>query len=92
LDNYAYNGNFYPIEKPWQKMQKQNKGSLANDEDDFDVIIIDTAVTPEFVARLKPCQRVSQFPGILALANKAKMSRKLKKMRKMFPEDYDFFP
>jgi hypothetical protein len=54
LDNYAYNGNFYPIEKPWQKMQKQNKGSLANDEDDFDVIIIDTAVTPEFVARLKP--------------------------------------
>jgi hypothetical protein len=27
LDNYAYNGNFYPIEKPWQKMQKQAKGA-----------------------------------------------------------------
>ena len=27
--------------------------------DDFDVIWIDTAVTPEFVARLKPYQRVS---------------------------------
>jgi tubulin polyglutamylase TTLL6/13 len=56
------------------------------------VIIIDSAVTPEFVARLKSYQRVSQFPGILALANKAKMSRKLKKMRKIYPEDYDFFP
>jgi tubulin polyglutamylase TTLL6/13 len=44
------------------------------------------------VARLKNYQRVSQFPGILALANKAKMSRKLKKMREVFPEDYAFFP
>ena len=72
-------------------MDKEGKVIKLGDED-FDVIWIDTAVTPEFVARMKGYQRVSQFPGILALANKAKMSRKLKKMRKLFPDEYDFFP
>ena len=58
LDNYQYNGSFYPVDKPWLKHKKdesQDQGGSC----DFDVIWIDTAVTPEFVARLKPYQRVS---------------------------------
>ena len=60
LDNYQYNGSFYPIDKPWMRGKAKNdEGEHHATSDDFDVIWIDTAVTPEFVARLKPYQRVS---------------------------------
>ena len=53
LDNYQYNGTFYPVDKPWKK-QKVDETFHDNTGNDFDVIWIDTAVTPEFVAKLKP--------------------------------------
>ena len=51
LDNYQYNGSFYPVEKPWNKLEKDVV--VKPGDEDFDVIWIDTAVTPEFVARMK---------------------------------------
>jgi tubulin polyglutamylase TTLL6/13 len=44
------------------------------------------------LARLKPYQRVSQYPGITIISNKNKLAWGLMKMRKLFPEQYNFFP
>lgn len=42
--------------------------------------------------KLKPYQRISQWPGIAVVAHKNKLGQNLTLMRKEFPEDYDFFP
>jgi len=47
LANYAYGGTFV---NPVTKLQHEQH---SFEHDDFDVIWIDSAVTPEFVARLK---------------------------------------
>ena len=60
--------------------------------EDFDVCWIDCAVPAEALAKLKPYQRLSQFPGIQAITNKSKLARNLTKMKRYYPEDYSFFP
>lgn len=60
--------------------------------EDFDVCWIDCGVPPEALAKIKPYQRISQFPGIQAISNKNKLARNLMKMRKYFTNEYNFFP
>ena len=60
--------------------------------DEFDIIWFDLAITPDILYRLKPYQRISQWPGIAVVAHKNKLGQNLTLMRKEFPEDYDFFP
>ncbi|CAD8180271.1 unnamed protein product [Paramecium octaurelia] len=52
----------------------------------------DTYVTDEEYRRLLPYQRINHFPGSYMLGKKNELCRNLNRMRKMFPEDYDFFP
>jgi tubulin polyglutamylase TTLL6/13 len=52
----------------------------------------DLAITPDILCKIKPYQRISQFPGILVVANKSKLGRNLNKMQKFYPDEYDFFP
>lgn len=59
---------------------------------DFDVCWIDCGVPPEIMSKIKPYQRISQFPGIQAISNKNKLARNLMKMRKYFTNEYNFFP
>jgi tubulin polyglutamylase TTLL6/13 len=42
--------------------------------------------------KLKPYQRISQWPGIQVIAHKNKLGKNLMLMWKEFPEEYDFFP
>ena len=60
--------------------------------EDFDVCWVDGPVPPEALAKLKPYQRMSQFPGIQAICNKNKLARNLQKMKRSHPEEYEFFP
>ena len=60
--------------------------------EDFDVCWIDCGVPPESLAKLRSYQRISQFPGIQVISNKSKLARNLMKMRKCYPQEYDFFP
>lgn len=60
--------------------------------EDFDVCWIDCGIPPEALAKVKPYQRLSQFPGIHAISNKSKLARNLMKMRRYYPDDYSFFP
>lgn len=41
---------------------------------DFDVCWIDNIMPAEVLARLKPYQRVSQYPGITIISNKNKLA------------------
>ena len=59
---------------------------------DFDVSWIDNGILPEVLSKVKPYQRISQFPGIAAIANKKKLAMGLMKMYKRYPEQYNFFP
>ncbi|CAD8077678.1 unnamed protein product [Paramecium primaurelia] len=52
----------------------------------------DTYVTDEEYRRLLPYQRINHFPGSYMLGKKNELCRNLNRMRKMFPDDYDFFP
>ena len=60
--------------------------------EEFDIIWFDLAITPDVLYKLKPYQRISQWPGIAVVAHKNKLGQNLTLMRKEFPEDYDFFP
>lgn len=53
---------------------------------------MDNAIPSETLSKLKPYQRISQFPGIAVVSNKSKLARNLMKMRKEYPSEYDFFP
>ena len=59
---------------------------------DFDVAWFDNPIPCETLAKIKPYQRISQFPGIAVVSNKSKLARNLMKMQKQFPEEYAFFP
>ena len=59
---------------------------------DFDIAWFDNPIPPEALAKIKPYQRISQYPGIAVISNKSKLARNLMKMQKQFPEEYDFFP
>lgn len=60
--------------------------------DQFDVFWYDLSIQPEILNRLKPYQRISQWPGIHVIAHKNRLGQNLMLMRKEFPEHYNFFP
>ena len=59
---------------------------------DFDVSWIDGGIMAEVLTKLKPYQRISQFPGISAICNKKKLGNGLMRMFRKYPEQFDFFP
>ena len=44
------------------------------------------------ISKLLPWQRVNHYPGIYNLARKNMLGRHLMRMKKMFPNEYNFFP
>jgi len=43
-------------------------------------------------SKLKPFQKINFFPGIHCIARKDQLSNNLKRLKRRFPESYDFFP
>ena len=62
------------------------------DPEDFDLIWFDLAVDPDVLYKLRPYQRISQFPGIQIVAHKNKLGQNMMAMMKEFPHEYDFLP
>jgi len=57
-----------------------------------DIMWNDTACNQDILGKLKSYQKLNHFPGIFTIARKNFLAANLKKMKKQFPEYYDFFP
>lgn len=68
------------------------KLSYEEDNEDWDIFWTDSAVQPEKLARMKHFQRINHFPGMYLISRKNYLAFNLGKLRKLFPNDYNFFP
>lgn len=67
---------------------------LSTDEEDdkWDIFWTDTAVQPEKLSKMQPYQKINHFPGMYSISRKNYLAMNLSKLKKKFPEDYNFFP
>jgi len=64
----------------------------TNPADDWDICWIDKTVPTETLAKMRPYQKINHFPGILSIARKNNLGKNLMKMKKSFPDTFNFFP
>lgn len=65
----------------------------ANPEsEDWDVFWLDTSISEERFRKLKKFQKINHFIGMKGITRKDELSKNLKKMKKIFPQSYNFFP
>ena len=69
-----------------------NQGGTQGQIPEFDVVWLDLGVSAEVLSKLKPHQRMTQYPGIYNIARKNNLARNLMKIKKICPNDYNFFP
>ena len=50
------------------------------------------AISIDEVRRLSDWQRVNMIPGMQEMAKKTSLARALNRMKKLFPDEYDFYP
>ena len=68
---------------------------VIKDEDfkqDFDLLWCDTGIDGATLAMLKPYQKVNHFPATYHIARKTFLAKNLKRLQRIFPNDYKFFP
>lgn len=61
-------------------------------DDDSDLIWTDCAVQPEKLCKMKPYQKINHFPNMHEIARKNFLAKNLNKLRKLFPDDFSFYP
>ena len=72
---------------------KEANFSLSQEEEqDWDIWWIDSAILPTLLQKMKPYQRTNHFPSVFVLARKNLLAKNLNQMQKIMPEQYDFFP
>jgi tubulin polyglutamylase TTLL6/13 len=64
----------------------------VDDSDDWDVTWLDNQVQPERLSHMKHYQRINHFPGMYLISRKNYLALNLKKLKKLFPSDFSFFP
>lgn len=78
--------------------EEDHEGAVRNGESGqklsvvFDLTWHDLSITPDFLTKLNPWQKVNMYPGIGCISRKNSLARNLMRMYKAFPEQYDFFP
>lgn len=66
---------------------------VSEDEsEDWDIMWTDCSVPTEILTKMKHYQRINHFPGMYLLSRKNFLALNLKKLEKIFPNDYSFFP
>lgn len=63
-----------------------------DDSEEWDVMWTDSSVPTERLNKMKHYQRINHFPGMYLLSRKNFLALNLKKLQKLFPDDYFFFP
>ena len=59
---------------------------------EWDVTWHDLSITPDFLAKLNPYQKVNHYPGMYAITRKNHLARNLMRMKRAFQEEFNFFP
>lgn len=63
-----------------------------SDSEDWDVMWTDSSVSSERLCKMKHYQRINHFPGMYLISRKNYLALNLKKLKKLFPSDFSFFP
>lgn len=66
--------------------------TTEDEDDESDIFWVDCAVQPERFCKLKPYQKINHFPHMHELARKNYLAKNLNKMKKLFPNDFNFYP
>ena len=82
----------YPVVRHVLKRARGWRISTDPESLNYDLWWTDGAVEPDKLARMRPYQKINHFPGMYALARKNFLARNLTKLRKVFPDEYDFYP
>lgn len=89
----AHVGNTqYPVVKSVLKKLFGFKLTTDENDEDCDFYWLDGAVPHDKLGRMKPYQKINHFPGMYELARKSNLARNLNRLRKLFPQEYDFYP
>ncbi|GLD91811.1 hypothetical protein PINS_up000344 [Pythium insidiosum] len=81
-----------------RKIARDRGWALVSDEEDRAALAacnVHWIDVPDFQGTfrlLQPFAKVNHFPGMTHLARKSKLARNFERMKKLFPEDYDFCP
>ena len=59
---------------------------------EWDVSWHDLSIAPDFLAKLNPYQKVNHYPGMYVVTRKNHLARNLMRMKRAFPEEFNFFP
>ncbi|KAI4838791.1 tubulin--tyrosine ligase [Plasmodium brasilianum] len=65
---------------------------VSSDCTDWDVIWLDTSISDDRFRKLKKFQKINHFLGMKGITRKDELCKNLKKMKKNFPQSYNFFP
>ena len=52
----------------------------------------DTYISEDNLRKMHPFQKINHYPGSIYLGRKNNLAKNLIKLRKIYPEDYKFFP
>lgn len=66
--------------------------TAASLHEEWDLLWTDTGVSLETFAKMKTFQKINHFPSMNCLSRKDNLGKNLMRMRRYFPEDYDFVP
>ena len=71
-----------------------NWKTIKDDPEDYncDIIWSDSSCNQDMLGKLKSYQKLNHYPGIVGIARKNFLAYHLNKMKKQFPEFYDFYP
>jgi tubulin polyglutamylase TTLL6/13 len=81
-----------------RERKEDHEGAIVNGvsgqklSEEWDVTWHDLGITPDFFSKMLPYQKVNQFTGIYQITKKNNLARNLIKLRKAFPDKFQFFP
>lgn len=70
----------------WRVTKSENPNS------EFDVYWNDIGIDSDKLQSLKPYQKTNHFPAMYQITRKTYLAKNLKRLQKLYPLDFDFFP
>ena len=58
----------------------------------WDISIHDGGITADYLTKMLSYQKINHYPGMYVVTRKNHLARNLMRMKKVFPEEYNFFP